>query len=78
MLGLIENLVLDFILYFVTASMRKYPMLICNISTGHNTKCTIYFLKKEVKNVVSQRVYNRKYAQKMFKTIKMKNDRVNI
>ena len=26
MLGVIKNLVLDFILYFVTGNMRKYPI----------------------------------------------------
>ena len=33
-LGVIRNLVLDFILYFVTAYMRKYPI---HVTSGQGT-----------------------------------------
>ena len=67
-LGVIRNLVLDFILFFVTAYMRKYPIH-CNISTGYNTKCTIYHLRKQVKNMFRQTIYNSNYTQKCSKLL---------
>ena len=45
-LGVIRNLVLDFILFFVTAYMRKYPIH-CNISTGYNTNKMHYISLEE-------------------------------
>ena len=40
MLGVIRNLVLDFILYFVTADMRKCPIHVTSAqSTTQNTLC---------------------------------------
>lgn len=51
MLGLIKNFILDFILYFVTASKRKDKVHYniantCNIGAGGNTKYNIHLLKK--------------------------------
>ena len=40
MLGVIKNLVLDFVLYFVTAYMRKYPILVT--SAPGTTQNTLY------------------------------------
>ena len=40
MLGVIRNLVLDFIIYFVTAYMRKYPIYL--ISAQCMTQNTLY------------------------------------
>ena len=39
-LGVIKNLVLDFILYFVTAYMRKYPVHVT--SAQGTTQNTLY------------------------------------
>ena len=39
-LGVIRNLVLDFILYFVTAYMRKYPIYVT--SAQGTTQNTLY------------------------------------
>ena len=51
MLGLIKNFILDFILYFVTASKRKEKVLCnidntCKIGAGHNTKYNTHLSKK--------------------------------
>ena len=41
MLGVIRNLVLDFILYFVTASMRKCPI---HVTSAQDTTQNIIYI----------------------------------
>ena len=68
MLGVNRNLVLDFILYFVTAYIRKCPIHV--ISAQGTIQNTLY--------ITWGMIYNSKYTQTMFKVITIKNDRVTI
>ena len=66
MLGVIRTLVLDFIIYFVIAYMRKYPVHVTSALDA--TQNTLY-LKKKVKNLSLQTIYNNNYTQKMFRLL---------
>ena len=57
MLGVIRNLVLDLILYFVTAYMRKYPIHVTSAQgTAQNTLRSLEEVSKKyfVKNNLQQ------------------------
>ena len=64
----------SFLCYCIKEKLRYT----CNTSTGCNTKHTIDDLKKGVKYLLWQRIYNSSYAKRIFKITTMKNDRVNI
>ena len=66
MLGVIRTLVLDFIIYFVTAYMRKYPV---HVTPALDATQNTLYLKKKVKNLSLQTSYNNNYTQKMFKLL---------
>ena len=72
MLGVIRNLILDFILYFVTAYMRKYPM--CRVTSvqgkAQNTLYITWTSKKyfitnnllqQLHTTIFQNYYNEKW-----------------
>ena len=74
-LGVMGNLILDFIIFFLFFVLF-YFLQWRQQRVQH--RYTILLLKKQVKNLLWQRIYNSNYIQKKFKIITMKNDRVNI
>ena len=59
-LGRIRNLVLDFILHFVTTYMRKYPMHVTwALGKTPNTLC----IEEVSKKPLWQTIYNSKYTK---------------
>ena len=65
-LWVIRNLLLDFIMYFVIAYMRKYPIhaTSAKFKEKQDKKNTISYLRKLVKNILWQTIYNINYTQK--------------
>ena len=64
-LWVIRNLLVDFILYFVIAYMRKYPIhATAKGKEKQGKKYTISYLRKLVKNILWQTIYNSNYIQK--------------
>ena len=74
MLGCIRTPILDFICYFVTAFMRKYPIHVTSAQCEHK----IHYASLEASKQFFMITYNSNYTQKMFQITTMKNDRVNI
>ena len=73
MLGVMGHLVLDFIIFFLFFVLF-YFLLWRRQRVQH--RYTILLLKKQVKNLSWQRIYNSNYIQKKFKIITMKNDNI--
>ena len=64
-LGKIRNLVLDFILYFITTYMRKYPIHVTWAQgLTPNTLCITWG--------IWQTIYNSNYTQKYSKRLQLK------
>ena len=65
-LWVIRNLLVDFILYFVIAYMRKYPIHATSAKgkEKQGKKYTISYLRKLVKNILWQTIYNSNSIQK--------------
>ena len=62
MFGMIRNLILDFILYFVAAYIKDYPTHVISAQgTAQNTS-----LEEVSKNILWQTIYNSNYTQKFF------------
>ena len=68
---MIRNLILDFILYFVTAYIKEYPTHVTSAQgIAQNTS-----LEEVSKNILWKTIYNSNYTQIFFfKIITMKND----
>ena len=58
MFGMIRNLILDFILYFVTAYIKEYPI--------HVTSAQGIAQNASSKNIIWKTIYNSNYTQIFF------------
>ena len=74
-LGVIRNLVLDFILYFVTAYIKWESTLY--ILHEHRVKHQIHYasLEEVSKKVLWETIYNSHYTQKCSKSLQRKTHR---